>query len=204
MVGDYSQMLSSYHESLDIAEKAGNKRQIAKATSNIALFDEQREEYDQAQLLLEKVMNICLTERDSVLVLTVYIHLSGIAVEHRQYNLAQQYMQRALETAIAIRDEVQIATCRNELGKVLAAIGQSREAIALYEQCASILSAGAKSTGPGPDDRIARAGLAAAPKLSAGAPLRGQFVERRQGAEPETRDPGVGAGTGRCLRGHRR
>ena len=134
MVGDYSQMLSSYHQSLDIAEKAGNKRQIAKATSNIALFDEQQGEYDQAQLLMEKVMNICLTERDSVLALTVYIHLSEIAVEHRQYNLAQQYMQRALETALAIRDEVQIATCRKDLGKVLAAIGQNREAIALYDQ----------------------------------------------------------------------
>jgi hypothetical protein len=36
MVGDYSHMLSCYHQSLDIAEKAGNKRQIAKATSNIA------------------------------------------------------------------------------------------------------------------------------------------------------------------------
>ena len=35
-----------------IAEKAENKRQIAKATSNIALFDEQQGEYDQAGVLM--------------------------------------------------------------------------------------------------------------------------------------------------------
>lgn len=134
MVGDYSHMLSCYHQSLDIAEKTGNKRQIAKATSNIALFDEQQGEYDQARMLMEKVMDICLTEGDSVLVLTVYIHLSGIAVRHQQYVLAMQYARRALQTATAIREEPQVATCRNEVGRILMATGHYREAIDLYQQ----------------------------------------------------------------------
>jgi two-component system sensor histidine kinase/response regulator len=134
MLGDYSRMLSCYHQSLDIAEKAGNKRQIAKATSNIALFDEQQGEYDQAQRLMEKVMNICLTEGDSVLVLTVYIHLSGIAVHRQQYGLALQYARRALQAAIATHEEQQIATCRNEVGGILAATGHDRDAIDLYQQ----------------------------------------------------------------------
>jgi signal transduction histidine kinase len=134
MVGDYGHMLSCYHQSLDIAEKAGNKRQVAKATSNIALFDEQQGEYDQACILMEKVMDICLTEGDSVLVLTVYIHLSGIAVHRQQYSLAMQYARRALQTATAIREEPQIATCRNEVGRIQAATGHDREAIDLYRQ----------------------------------------------------------------------
>jgi two-component system sensor histidine kinase/response regulator len=134
MVGNYSEMLSSYHQSLDIAQKAGNKRQIAKATSNIALFDEQQGEYDQAQALMEKVMNICLTEGDSVLVLTVYIHLSGIAVHQRHYGLALQYARRALQAATATHEEQQVATCRNEVGKILVATGHYREAIGLYDQ----------------------------------------------------------------------
>jgi two-component system sensor histidine kinase/response regulator len=134
MVGDYSQMLSSYHQSLDIAEKTGNRRQIAKATSNIASFDEQQGEYDQARLLMEKVMNICLTEGDSVLVQTVFTHLSGIAVHRQQYGLALQYARRALQAASAIHDEQQAATCRNEVGRILAAMGHDREAIGLYEQ----------------------------------------------------------------------
>src|SRR5579863_6071435 len=134
MIGNYSQMLSCYHQSLDIAEKAGNERQVAKATSNIALFDEQQGEYDKAQSLMEKVMNICLTEGDSVLVLTVYIHLSGIAVHRRQYALALQYARRALQAAIATREESQVATCRNEVGRILAATGDDREAIGLYGQ----------------------------------------------------------------------
>jgi two-component system, sensor histidine kinase and response regulator len=134
MIGNYSQMLSCYHQSLDMAEKAGNKRQVAKATSNIALFDEQQGEYDQARMLMEKVMNICLTEGDSVLVLTVYIHLSGIAVRRQQYGLALQYARRALQTATAIREEPQVATCRNEVGRILAATGHDREAIGLFQQ----------------------------------------------------------------------
>jgi two-component system, sensor histidine kinase and response regulator len=134
MVGDYGHMLSCYHQSLDIAEKAGNKRQIAKATSNIALFDEQQGEYDQARILMEKVMNISLTEGDSVLVLTDYIHLAGIAVHRQQYGLALQYARRALQTATAIREEPQVATCRNEVGRILAATGRDREAIDLYQQ----------------------------------------------------------------------
>jgi two-component system sensor histidine kinase/response regulator len=134
LVGDYGHMLSCYHQSLDIAEKAGNKRQIAKATSNIALFDEQQGEYDQARMLMEKVMNICLTDGDSVLVLTVYIHLSGIAVHRQQYGLALQYARRALQTATAIHEEPQVATCRNEVGRILAATGHDRDAIDLYRQ----------------------------------------------------------------------
>jgi len=134
MIGNYSQMLSCYHQSLDIAEKAGNKRQVAKATSNIALFDEQQGEYDKAQSLMEKVMNICLTEGDSVLVLTDYIHLSGIAVHRQQYELALQYARRALQAAIATHEEPQVATCRNEVGRIQAATGHDSEAIGLYEQ----------------------------------------------------------------------
>jgi len=134
MIGNYSQMLSCYHQSLDIAEKAGYKRQVAKATSNIALFDEQQGEYDKAQALMERVKNICLTEGDSVLVLTVYIHLSGIAVRRQQYGLALQYARRALQAATATHEEFQVATCRNEVGRILAAMGDAREAIGLYEQ----------------------------------------------------------------------
>src|ERR1700722_16497682 len=104
MVGDYNQMLSCYHQSVDIAEKSGNKRQIAKATSNIASFDEQQGEYEQARRLMEKVMVFCLTEGDSVLVRTVYSHFSGIAVHRQQYPLALQYARRALQAANATRD----------------------------------------------------------------------------------------------------
>jgi two-component system sensor histidine kinase/response regulator len=134
MVGDYSHMLSCYHQSLDIAEKAGNNRQVAEATSNIALFDEQQGDYDQARLMMERVMKISLTERDSMLVLEVYIHLSGIAVYHEQYGLAEQYMRQALQTAVAIHDEVQVAGCRNDLGRIMATSGEDSEAIVQYAQ----------------------------------------------------------------------
>ncbi|HEV3327357.1 MAG TPA: tetratricopeptide repeat protein [Puia sp.] len=134
LVGDYGNMLSCYHHSLDIAEQTGNKSQIAKANSNIALFEEQEGEYDQARLLMEKVMDICRTDGDSVLVLSVYSHLSEMAFHRQQYEMALQDARRALQTADAIRDEPQIATCRNDVGRILTAIGESRAAIDLYGQ----------------------------------------------------------------------
>ena len=42
MVGDYANMLSNYHHSLDIADSIGDTRLIAKANSNIALFYNRR------------------------------------------------------------------------------------------------------------------------------------------------------------------
>jgi signal transduction histidine kinase len=134
LVGDYGSMLSCYHHSLDIAGQTGNKSQIAKANSNIALFEEQEGEYDQARLLMEKVMDICRTDGDSVLTLSVYSHLSEMAFHRQQYELALQDARRALQTADAIRDEPQIATCRNDIGKILTATGESRAAIDLYGQ----------------------------------------------------------------------
>jgi len=133
MTGDYSNMLTAYHRSLDIAEESGSKGQIAKATSNIALFDEQQGEYDQARRLMEEVISTHGTLADSPLILTVYIHLAQYAVHERRFAPALAYAQRALQTAIAIRDEPQVATCRNEVGKIFAATGKVRDAVGLYE-----------------------------------------------------------------------
>ena len=134
MIGDYGEMLSSYHHSLDIAEKIGNKDLIAKATSNIALFYQQDGEYDQARHLMEKVMEICPTSGDSTLAESVYSHLSDLAFRTGQYDLALQYAQRALKVARAAKDEADIASCQNDIGRVLTATGEGRKALDLYRQ----------------------------------------------------------------------
>jgi two-component system, sensor histidine kinase and response regulator len=134
LVGDYSGMLSCYHHSLDIAEKIGSNDQIAKATSNISLFYEQEGEYDQARQLMVKVMDISRISGDSVLVETIYSHLSDLAFHQHQYDSALDYAGRALQSASTIGNESDIASCQDDLGRVLAALGESRRALALYQQ----------------------------------------------------------------------
>jgi two-component system sensor histidine kinase/response regulator len=134
LVGDYIGMLSCYHHSLDIAGQIGSKDQIAKATSNIALFYQQEGEYDQARQLMIKVIDISRISGDSVLVETVYSHLSDLAFRQHQYDSALYFAGRALQSARTIGDEADIASCQNDMGRVLAAMGDSRKALALYQQ----------------------------------------------------------------------
>jgi signal transduction histidine kinase len=134
MVGDFGNMLSSYHQSADIAEKIGNRRLAAKATSNIALFEMQDGEYDQAQQLMEQVMAICLSNGDSALAEIDNSHLSELAFRRHQYDQALQYAQRALQTARAFRNESDIAGYTDDEAKALAGMGEVRQALELYRQ----------------------------------------------------------------------
>ncbi len=134
LVGDFGSMLSSYHQSADIAEKLGNLDLAAKATSNIALFDMQEGEYDQARQLMEQVMAICLRTGDSALAEMVTSHLSELAYRRRQYDQALQYARRALRTAHAFHDESDIASFTDDEGKAIAAMGEVRKALELYRQ----------------------------------------------------------------------
>jgi signal transduction histidine kinase len=133
-VGDFGNMLSSYHQSADIAEKIGNRDLVAKATSNIALFDMQQGEYDQARQLMEQVMTTCLSIGDSTLAEMVTSHLSELAFRRHQYDQALQYARRALQTARALRDESDIASFTDDEGKAMAGMGEVRKALELYQQ----------------------------------------------------------------------
>ena len=134
MVGDFGNMLSSYHQSTDIAEKIGNRDLAAKATSNIALFDMQEGEYDRARQLMEQVMAICLSTGDSALAEIDISHLSELAFRRQQYDQALQYARRALQTARALHDESDIASFTDDEGKAMAGMGEVRKALELYQQ----------------------------------------------------------------------
>jgi two-component system, sensor histidine kinase and response regulator len=133
-VGDFGNMLSSYHQSADIAEKIGNRDLAAKATSNIALFDMQEGEYEKARQLMEQVMVICRSTGDSALAEMVISHLSELAFRRHQYDQALQYARRALQTARALHDESDIASYTDDEGKAMAGMGEVRKALELYQQ----------------------------------------------------------------------
>ena len=132
MVGDYPNMLASYHRSLDLAERIGDTRLIAKANANIALFYKQEGQYDEAQQMMEKVSDSYKKSGDSVQSAFVFSHLSDLAVRRREYDLALQYANQALEAARALKDEPAIASYNNAIGKVLAARGGHSGALTWY------------------------------------------------------------------------
>jgi len=134
MVGDYVNMLSSYHHSLDIAERIGDNRLIAKANSNLALFYKQEGEYDEAQLLMEKVNDIYKKSSDSTQSIFVFSHLSDLALRRQQYDVALQYAHQARDAARLVKDEPSIATSNNAIGKILAARGDFSGALGFYLQ----------------------------------------------------------------------
>ncbi|MBS1662711.1 MAG: tetratricopeptide repeat-containing sensor histidine kinase [Bacteroidetes bacterium] len=132
MRGDYTNMLSSYHHSLDIAERIGDIRLIAKANSNIALFFKQEGEYDEAEKLMEKVSDIYKQSGDSTQSAAVFSHLSDLALRRRDFAAALKYAHRALDEARALGDGPSIANYNITLGKVLAAKGDYAAAVSSY------------------------------------------------------------------------
>ncbi len=134
MVGDFGNMLSSYHQSADIAEKIGNPRLAAKATSNIALFELQDGEYDKARQLMEQVMAICRRTGDSALAEIDNSHLSELTYRQHQYDQALQYARRALQAARAFHDESDIASYTDDEAKAMVGMGEVRQALELYGQ----------------------------------------------------------------------
>lgn len=132
MIGDYMNMLSSYHKSLEIAERIKDSRLIAKANSNIALFFKQEGEYEEAQRLMEKVSESYKSSGDSTQSSTVFVHLSDIALRRRDYAAALAYANQALEAARLAGDEQAIATCNNAIGKALADKGDHAAALQYY------------------------------------------------------------------------
>jgi signal transduction histidine kinase len=132
MVSDYVNMLSSYHRSLDIAGQIGNDRLVAKVTANLALFYDQEAEYAQAHQLMEKVSAIYKRTGDSLESAFVSSHLSDIAFRQRQYDVALEYAGRALQAARAMKNDADVATYNNSIGKILAARGDYHGALSHY------------------------------------------------------------------------
>lgn len=132
MVGDYENMLSMYHQSLDIAERLGDSRLVAKANSNLALFYEQEGQYDDAQRFMEKVRDSYAKSGDTAQSALVFSWLSDLAFRRGVYDTAQHYANKALEAANWIKDESAIASYNNSLGRVLAARGDYQGALTAY------------------------------------------------------------------------
>ncbi|MHA4807195.1 tetratricopeptide repeat-containing sensor histidine kinase [Flavitalea flava] len=128
-IGDYLNMLSSYHKSLDIAESIGNSRLIALANLNIALFYDQMEEYDEALSRMTKVSEVYKKNGDSIQLENLLSHQSEISFRQKQYDKALGYSNQALQIAMTMRDSSIVADIRNDIGSILAVKGKFQESL---------------------------------------------------------------------------
>lgn len=134
LVGDYLNMMDSYHRSLTIAEKIGNTRQIVRSNVNIAMFYKQAGEYERARQIMQGVSEICKRRGDTVQMAYVYADLSDIAFRQGRYDSALGYARKALQVATRVKDHQAVAAFNNDIGRALAANGSWNAAIEQYRQ----------------------------------------------------------------------
>jgi len=135
MIENYQEMLSAYHQSRLIAERIGSAAQVAKINMNIALFYKQMGEYDEALEQIGKDSMVYDANGDSSQLAYTYSHLSDVSMLRHEYDKALTYIHKAIDMAVALKDSVAVISCINDKGKILAATGLYREALALHEQC---------------------------------------------------------------------
>lgn len=134
MIGSYHEMLSAYRQSRLIADSIGNAAQVAKVNVNIALFYRQLGEYDEALRQIGNDSTVYRDNGDSTQLAYVYSHLCDVNYHRHQYEKALEYARKSMEVAVAIRDSLAFASFNNDLGRVLAAKGLYKEAMACYLQ----------------------------------------------------------------------
>jgi len=134
MIGNYQEMLSAYHQSRLIAERIGSTAQVAKINMNIALFYKQMGEYDEALELIGKDSVVYDANGDSSRLAYTYSHLSDVSQHRQQYDKALAYIHKAIELALALKDSLAVSSFINDKGRILAAKGLYKEALALHEQ----------------------------------------------------------------------
>lgn len=123
MVGDYLNMLTAYQHSLDIAGKIADPTLIAKVDINMALFLRQEGEYGQAQQMMQKVAALYKQSGDSVEAAYVASHLADLALRQGRQEEALKYAEQAYGMARAVRDDQAAAAYNNDIGRILAAMG---------------------------------------------------------------------------------
>jgi len=130
LTGDYADMLSCYQQALAIAEKINHPVSIAKAMMNIAImYDINREEFDEALVLLKKAANIFEVMRDSLDLVKALTASGTIWVNQKKYEQALENYQRSLKIAKAMKNDYLTVTTNDNIGLISFHKGLYREAL---------------------------------------------------------------------------
>jgi len=134
LIGDYTKMLSCYHEALTIAARINDATLIATTKMNIALFNAEIGKYDEALAGLEKVRGIYEKNGDSLQLANLLYNFSDIYFRQYQYDKALESDSQALTIVKALKNDYFAAYLNNDVGKMLSVKGLNKEALARYRE----------------------------------------------------------------------
>ena len=134
LTGHFTNVLSSYHQALAVAEKIDNHNLIAKASINIALLYSDMGKQDEALVLAERSRRLFEETKDSLDLIKSLTLIGAVWQERKQNEKALQYDRQALALSTAMKDKYLVLTVNDEIGVVLLAQGHYKEALDGYLQ----------------------------------------------------------------------
>ena len=132
LTGDYVNMLSSYQQSLSIAEKLADYSLLGKALLNMAQSYMDMGKTDEALPLAKRAGNLFIQTRDSVTLNKSLNAIGEVWYRRKQYDSALQYFSQSTQVARAIKNERLYIICTDQTGKVLYAKGLFGQALPVY------------------------------------------------------------------------
>lgn len=125
--------LAMYKDALDVANKNKNNDQIASVLDNMASCMLLAGDFDQAEKLLSQSME---ASPSSVVKANALINLAAVAAARRNYQLALERSQKAIEMAGSSEELRTIGLAYRQQGRAYANMGNYEKAISTYRQAA--------------------------------------------------------------------
>lgn len=133
LIGDRTNMLSCYQQSLAIAEKIKSPLLIAKATLNMAmLYYGDLGQINEARALFIKADELFESVGDTLDLIKGIHALGTLWSDEKQYEKALQAYRRGLELATAMKNDYQVVISNNNIGTVFFYKGLYKEALPYF------------------------------------------------------------------------
>lgn len=124
-----------YLEALRYAEKDENlySQALASIYNNLGLIESENGNYDDALVFYNKSLSVAPDSLSESSIKT-YANISSIYHDKNQMDLADVYLNRAIEDATRLNDKLILATCYSNKGVYCHGQGRDEEALQLYEK----------------------------------------------------------------------
>jgi len=130
LIGDWVNMIFYYHQALVSAEKTGESICLAKASLNMSMFYSDIKNYHECLVLSKKAGRIFEKMRDSLNLNKALGIIANALIYEKKSDSAFFYYQKAMELALAMKNEYLIVTNSSFVGEVLIKMGRYKEGIA--------------------------------------------------------------------------
>jgi tetratricopeptide (TPR) repeat protein/DNA-binding MarR family transcriptional regulator len=141
-LGNNSEALKLYKESIVIAEKENDKTKLAELYRKLGIIQEKLNEYDNAIELLNKSLTISKMLGDAKSISDAYGGLGDVYWKMSKFEKSNEFYNKCIKSAEEISDLPGKAKTYLSLGIISAKRGQLDESIKYYERCLDILDKG--------------------------------------------------------------